>query len=454
MVPTIPQALGWAAATAVVSSGFMASGLAIAADDTASSPRGGAAAPPAAPGLDPQDFPAMDAPPQDTSGKATGTGQRTPAWTFSAFMHADSATLNEKSRLNPGNAVFQARDKGTYLETRFNASDTFGGDRQGKWQLKTYTTSSSTSPSVAGIHSHVDELYVDWKAPNWFATLGKRRVNWGHALAFNPVNVIAPARNPLDPSFATEGQPLGWVSFSGRTVLDLLVTQAAASNAYSGDRPRWGARWSLTGEEKDFALYAFDGGAYPDGRGFPRMLGASFSMNVMPGLTLYGELANFSKNYRRYYSPAGTVFGKAGSVTQAAAGSQLDLGGKSSAFAEVFLNGAGYSTQERASYLQALDLALASGSVGTTISDFVPLSLNRHYLLLGYKKEYREKYSGSINVLLARDGSFSNRFEAAYTVSDYVEVKASLSQDGGGRGTEFGNSPYRKLLQFQLIASF
>ncbi|RQP22654.1 hypothetical protein DZC73_20310 [Albitalea terrae] len=398
----------------------------------------------------------MDAPATDPAGTgpAAKSAQRSPAWTFSAFMHTEVATINDQSRLNPGNTIFQARDHGSYVETRLNASDTFGGDHQGRWQFKTYTTSSSTSPSVAGMHSRVDELYADWKAPRWFATVGKRRINWGHALGFNPVNVVAPARNPLDPSFATEGQPIGWVGFSGDTVLDLLVTHAAARNTYSGDRPRWGARWSVPGDGKDFAVYAFGGAPYPDGRSFPAMLGGSFSMNAMPGLTLYGELAHFSKNYRNYYSPLGTPFTKSGPYSQAAVGSQLDLGGKSSAFVELFINGAGYSRQERSDYLQALDAGIASASVGTTLSDFIPLALNRQYLLLGYKKEYREKYSGSVNVLVARDGSFSNRLEAAYAMSDYLEAKLSLQHDGGGRGTEFGNSPTKRLLQLQLIASF
>lgn len=434
MVPPVSKAFGWAAAaTTLVSSICIPSGMAIAA----------------------QDFPPLDAPgPASAGGESASAGQRSPAWTFAAFARAETATLNNRSRLNPGNAVFNAKAKGSYLETRLNASDTFGDGQQGRWQFKSYSTSSHASPSVAGVHSRVDELYVDWKSPKWFATVGKRRLNWGHALAFNPVNVVAPARNPLDPSFATEGQPIGWLSLSGATVLDVLVTQASKRDTYSGDRPRLGARWSARGDGKDAALYAFGGGPYPDGRRFPRMLGASFSMNAIPGLTLYGELANFSNNYRNYHGPQGTRYTKQGSFSQAALGSQLDLGGKSSAFVELFVNGAGYSARERFGYLQALDTGMASRSAGTTTADFVPLSLNRQYLLLGYRKEYREKYSGSVNILVARDGSFSNRFEAAYTVSDYVELKLSYFVDGGGRGTEFGNTLYKKLLQFQLNASY
>jgi hypothetical protein len=184
------------------------------------------------------------------------------------------------------------------------------------------------------------------------------------------------------------------------------------------------------------------------------MLGASFSVNAMPGLTLYMELADFLRNYRNYYDAAGTVQLQDGSYFQGVAGSSVDLGGKSSLFVEYFYNGQGYTDNLRNNYLLAADTRLAMGGDWALTGDFIALSMNQGYLLVGYKKEYRENYNLNLSVLVAGDRSSSTRVEASYAISDYYELRASYLHNAGDRDSEFGNSPYAGLLEIGFNASF
>lgn len=377
-----------------------------------------------------------------------------PSANISASLHGDVAALNNDSRLMDRGARPHIETEGTYLETRLSATGPLPLGERTRWFFRSYTISSQTSPSAQGLRSRVDEAFADWKSDAGFLALGKRRVNWGHALAFNPVNVIAPPRNPQDPSFETEGQPMLWLGTGSRPALDLVFTQGNTRQSYSGDRPRWGLRAGLPTPEADIALYAFDGGRLPDGKAFSRMLGASFSMNAWSGTTLYGEWARFSTNDRTYYAAGGSAYAKPSAYSQVVIGSQLDLGGRSNAFAEVFFNGAGYSARERSRYLQALDRDIANGAPQGLSKDFMPLSLNRLYALIGYRAEFREKFGGAAGLLGARDGSLSLRLDGSYAASDYVEFKLSYACDAGSRGTEFGNSVFRSVLQLQLSASY
>jgi hypothetical protein len=374
------------------------------------------------------------------------------------FLKNESSSLRRDAVANPAAAYLPLKDNVTFLETRFTLSDQIDALPGTRWLLKTYTTTTKESPSTLGQDSRVDELFFDKRTSQWFASIGKRRVNWGHAQGFNPVNVVAPARNPLDPSFETEGQRMLWASYSGASTLDVLYTRGNERTAYGGDRYRWGLRWDWPGVEGDLALYAYDGGDRPDGQPFERMLGLSFSRTLMPGWSWYGELANFSHNYRRYYRDDGSSYDKSGSYTQAVTGVLLDLGGRSSFFVEGLVNSQAYSPEERDRYIRAL-AASTPGIVTTTgaapvSTDFIPLSMNRSYLLAGFRTEYREKFVFSLNWLAARDGSCSARAEAGYTLSDYYEVKASYVHNVGGRTAEFANYPYSDFLQLQLSASF
>lgn len=394
----------------------------------------------------------------------SGNGERKAQQRVEVFLKGFYSDINNASRINPGNKFQQLQPSTGMAETRVTYSDYLNQQETLRWLFKGYGAASSYQGAKMGLQgggdvplrstARVDEIFADWKGDSMFASIGKRRVNWGHAQGFNPVNVVAPPRDPLNPEYQTEGQPLLWVSRSGALGnIDLILTRNYDEN-WNADQNRWGLRWGGSSQKIDYALYYFDGNSYRDGRAFERMVGASFSADALPGMTLYGEFANFLKNRRNYYSTSFAVQEKGGRYSQAVIGSSLDLGSKSSVFVEFLYNGQGYAQGERSSYLQAAGLRFLTGYDPALAGDFVPVSMNRNYLLANYRKELRERYNLNISTLRARDGSSSTRTAVYYELSDYYEFRASYLYYAGNRNSEFGNNPYRGLFEVGLKASY
>lgn len=387
----------------------------------------------------------------DTPRKA---GHRPNAQT-AVFLKEYYVGINEDSRINPDNRIQALRDNYGVVETRMTLSDRFDSRQALRWLFKGYasTTSIRDTDNVLDSQARVDELFVDGKDGNLFASIGKRRINWGYAQGFNAVNVIAPPRDPLNPDYETEGQPLIWLSRSGSVTTDVILTRNYDRN-WSSDQNRWAVKLGMSPGDSSFSLYYFDGRRYPDGRDFERMLGASFSTNLVAGLTLYADAASFSHNYRNYYRSDGSAFRKDESYFQGVTGVSLDLGGKSSVFLEYFRNHQGYTVDERRNYLATADLRLATATDKALLGDFIPLSMNTKYLLAGYKKEYRDNYNFNLSAMLAEDGSISMRGEVDYALTDYYELRVSYLRNTGDGESEFGNNPYASLLEVGFNASF
>jgi len=374
----------------------------------------------------------------------------------SLFSKVDHAEINRNSSFNPDNMVQNLKNDNTIFQARMTLADSLDEDQKWRWLVKGFgdTTDFPEGDGVLRKHARIDETFIDWKSENLFATAGKRRVNWGHAQGFNVVNVVAPPRDPLNPDYETEGQPMVWLSYAGTVTTDVLLTRGNYRAGYGGDKERWGVRWSLPKAEADYAVYYYDGANYSDGRSFDRMLGASFSANVVPGLTFYGEFAEFSENYRNYYDASGVAQRKANSFFKGVVGSLLDLGSKSNVFVEFMYNGQGYTKDERKNYLAAVDTGFPSGRAYALMSEVLPLSMNLNYALIGYKKEYRERYGLNVSLLAAGDRSSSARIEVSYLFSDYFDIKASYLRNSGRRLSEFGNSSYSELFELQLSTNF
>lgn len=378
------------------------------------------------------------------------------------FFRGFDVNVNQNSRINPGNQFQKLQSLTGMAETRLTLMDYFDRQQSLRWLFKSYAAKSSYGETDRTLCNQVtlcsqvrvDEMFADWKGNNVFASIGKRRVNWGHAQGFNPVNVIAPPRDPLNPSYQTEGQPMIWLDRSGGLgSLDLILTRNYTQN-WNSKQNRWGLRWGGASAKSDYAIYVFDGSPYQDGRAFERMVGASFSADVMPGMTLYMEAANFLHNYRNYYASDLAVQHKSGRYSQSVIGSSLDLGNRTSFFIEYLHNDQGYSQSDRLNYLQAADARLANGYDPTVVADFAQLAMNRNYLLANYKKELREKYNFNISALFAEDRSSSTRAEITYAASDYYEIRSSYLYSAGDKESEFGNTPYRGLFEIGIKASF
>ncbi len=374
----------------------------------------------------------------------------------SVFLKSVSSDINQDSRINPGNRIMQLDKQSQIYEARFTASQLLDDAQQWRWLFKGFASNASYIDQYGKTNQggRVDELFVDKKGDGWFANLGKRRINWGHAQGFNPVNVAVPPRDPTNPGRETEGQPMLWLNKTGDAgSLDVIATRNYDRN-YASDQNRWGIKLGHSEAKSDYALYYFDGARYRDGRSYEQMLGASFSADVYPGITAYLEAARFGSNYRNYYDAAGTNFLRSSAYNQTVAGSTISLGGKRNVTVEYFNNGSGYSTAERLNYFQAADLQLAGGQASTISSDYRVTGMNRDYLLLRYQDEWRERYTGELSMLAAADRSYSLRAQGNYTITDYYELKLVLLRNQGKRDSEFGNNPVSNALELWLGANF
>ncbi|MBI3480032.1 MAG: hypothetical protein HY016_06710 [Nitrosomonadales bacterium] len=374
----------------------------------------------------------------------------------SLFLKSVYNNLNLDSRINPGNRVMLLDQQRQIFEARLTLSQHLDEAQQWRWLFKGFASIASyiDQYGMTNQGGRVDELFVDRKGAGWFANLGKRRIVWGHAQGFNPVNVVVPPRDPTNPSRETEGQPMLWVNkASGAGALDVIATRNYDRN-YASDQNRWGVKLSHAAAKSDYALYYFDGSRYRDGRAYERMLGGSFSADVYPGITVYLEAARFADNYRNYYDATGASFFKNGAYSQTVAGSTLNLGGKRSVAVEYFRNEPGYSEAERLNYFQAADQQLSGGPATGIANDFRLTWMNRDYLLVRYQNEWRERYTLDASALLAGDNSHLLRAQGNYAISDYYELRIVLLRYQGSHDSEFGNNPVRNALELWLGANF
>lgn len=394
-----------------------------------------------------------------TQGKTTpDTPQRTTNIEAegSLFIKSVSNDINQNSRINPGNRVMQLDKQNRIYEARLTVNQHLDEAQQWRWLFKGFASNASyiDQYGMTNQGGRIDELFMDKKGEGWFANLGKRRINWGHAQGFNPVNVVVPPRDPTNPSRETEGQPMLWLNkTSGAESLDVIATRNYDRN-YASNQNRWGIKWGYSEAKSDYVLYYFDGARYRDGRAYERMLGASFSAEVYPGITAYLEAARFGGNYRNYYDATGATFLKNSAYSQTVAGSTINLGGKRSVVFEYYRNGQGYSAAERLNYFQSADLQLSSGQTAAISRDYKVTGMNRDYLLVRYQDEWRERYTGELSVLAAADRSYSLRAQGNYAISDYYELRLVLLRNQGKRISEFGNNPVSNALELWLGANF
>lgn len=374
----------------------------------------------------------------------------------SVYLKNVRSDLNSGSRINPDNRDPRLQDNLSVLETRLTLSDKLDTSAQWRWLFKGFNAISSARAPDGSLRdeARVDELFVDWKAADWFASLGKRRINWGHAQGFNPVNVVVPPRDPLDPGRETEGQPMAWINrVSGAQAVDVVMTRNY-DRAYLSDQNRWGLKWSLAAGKSDYALYYFDGQRDGDGRRMERMLGGSFSADIFPGVTLYMEAARFGANNRNYYDASSLRINKSGAYWQAVAGSSVSLGSKRRVALEYFRNDQGYSKTERLNYFRATDTQLASGADSAISNDYFVTGMNRNYALVSYQDEFRERYLLDVSALLPGDQSYLLRVQGKYAVSDRYELRMVLLHNNGANASEFGNNRVSNVLELGLGISF
>ena len=380
-----------------------------------------------------------------SSGVASA-GQGGPSSRAEVFLKGFLTEINKTSPVNPGNRALALMERTGTVETRLTAQDFLDRDHSWRWLFRGFAAGPNyhgADGSQGAKEARVDEIFTDWKGDTLFSSFGKRRINWGHAQGFNPVNVVAPPRDPLNPQYQTEGQPMIWASASAAMgTADVILTRDYGQD-WNSAAFRWGARWTIASATSDFSLYYFGGEKHKDGGDYEAMTGVSFATSFTGGFTLYAEGAWFARNYRGYYGHDGERLQKAGGYAQGVAGVSVNLGSRSSFFVEALYNGQGYSKEERSRFMAS-----------PAAADFIPLAMNRGYLLANLRKDFMEKWNFGANLLAAGDGSASARVELDYSITDYYEAQVSYLRNFGPRDSEFGASPVKGFLQIGIKASF
>ncbi len=382
--------------------------------------------------------------------------------------------LDETSHLNPRNEILDLGKGAADVEARVTVSDYLNDGKSVRVLFKGYSFYSSDTDAGSNRRNlaRVDELFADWKADNWFLSVGKRRINWGTAMAFNPVNVIVPPRDPLNPKLETEGQPVAWLSFNRSAVTTDLFFTRNYDKDWNSDLNRWGARVGVMIGDWDVSAYYFDGQAYRptaetaggvrDGRDYERMLALTLSGNLFAGVTLYSEIAEFSHSGRQYYGADRVGKLKDQSYVQAVVGSYIVLSpesflsffnGDASVTLELYFNGEGYTPSERNNYFEALDQVLSGGNPAV-LADYRFAGMNRFYVLASYRNTFKERYTTELTGLLSQDRSFSLQAQIQYNLSDYYTARAKFTHNQGGSQTEFGNAPVSDAVEFSFDVNF
>ncbi len=374
----------------------------------------------------------------------------------SLFLSQEFNSINHASRFADVAPPEMQSNSNFNSQLRINAKGKIADREQARWLFKAYANSAKIAEGDTVYHGHarIDEAFIDWREGANFLSVGKRRVNWGHARAFTAVNVIAPARDPLNPDFELEGQNMLWLSHHQDDSFDFILTRGnqreISADRISGDRARYGLRWSRTREQYDVALSYFDGGNYAEQAPFARMFGLSFSANLMPGLSAYGEWAQFQ--HRPTVFPALKPYeAQRSQYRRQILGLLLDLGDKARVFVEIYHNGLGRDATERQQFWSDLDDARRGRGAMPTLDNF---SLNRNYWLLAYKKEFLENFEFNGSLILAGDRSSILRAEQIYLASDYWDIRAIYSRVSGSENSEFGNHLLNHQIALQVRAHF
>ena len=374
-------------------------------------------------------------------------------------------SVNEASKVNPGNEIWDIQDSKRTLQIYSQISDFLDEEEAFRWMFKAYGNSEYESGEGNGEEEdlvRIDELFVDWAVGDWFVNLGKRRITWGTTSAFNPVNVVVPPKNPLVPDPETEGHPLFLLNYAGELIsFDLVYTKDYDRDWY-GDLERWGARLSFLFDEFDIGFYYLDGEKYEDGSEYSRMAGASYSSNFLDDATLYIEVASFLKRYRVAFSEAGVPEVADESFVSGAIGSVITLDGNASVLLELYHNGRGYTKEERDNYYTTADQSLSPVPTESELSDYQKLvlaqyevwAMNRNYLLCSYSKSFREKYSVGVTAIAAQDGSALATLNGSYAISDYYLFDISYRQYTGDDDSEFGNYYLSSITTLSLSSTF
>lgn len=360
--------------------------------------------------------------------------------------------INDDSRRNPNNEVANMLDTAQNLEVELEMSHKLGKSKDFRWFIKTHNFIDSDIDKEE--YARIDEAFVDYSLDKWYVMLGKKRINWGHAFAFNPVNVVVPPKDLLNPNQETEGHPMLWMQKGfNKWSINTIVTKNYDKD-WQADSNQWGVRVNKIFDAFDVSLYYFDGQEYTSGDPYPTLIGSSFSVDFGDGALMYGEFANFGYNDRNYYDAAGNVYRKDGKYNDWVLGFNNRFGLENTFLLEFFHGGSGYSESERKNYLNTVDNNISSPNISSLLEDFLFTEMAKNYLLVGYEKTWKDNYNYIFRSLISEDKSILFGMIGTYTFKDSYALELLWRHTQGGRNSELGNDAIDDELKLSLIITY
>ena len=317
-------------------------------------------------------------------------------WRGKATASADASFIYQKGALYFGN----------------DGSDT-------RARLADHETPASRPSAV------LSEFYGTWNVHDHFnVTLGKKRIVWGPGLAFNPVDLLNPPKDPTDPTLQRAGSwlarleaPFDLFTLSlvaaGKVTRQLggipsgLVYYPEAHPAAQYDkygnlqadgfdgRPHYAvaARAYALWQETDWSLYWFQTQLYNDAFNYKNRIGFSASHVFFDALELHVEGLGYTGSAKAFFDPDCignvTAFQRCGMLgktpggntqiddgavrVKALAGGRWQFGDNASFTFEYLYNGEGYNAAQFGDFVQIMSLRpQLSALLDTAASMHVP----------------------------------------------------------------------------------
>ena len=316
------------------------------------------------------------------------------------------------------------------------------------------------------------EAYASWQVDAGRSLqVGKRALRWGKGYAWSPVAFLERAKDPSDPELAREGFVMAtgaWVrSYDGP--LQALSLTAAAVPTTGGLNPDFGGGAGNAGHANPaLKLYALvldtDLDLIWAGRGSrgPRV-GFDFSRNLGRQLEVHGEWSRVADAPRAMMVGAGTLQTQAINHTSALIGLRYLSERDTTVIAELYRNGAGYSTDELGAFY-----ALARASSGdpalwplasrAAASGYArPNAARRYAYFRVSQKEPLDilDFTPSVSLIVnTGDHSWSITPELLFTGIRNLELRARLALNQGAAGTEYGERAVRSRVELRARLYF
>lgn len=317
---------------------------------------------------------------------------------------------------------------------------------------------------------HAQALYeggLHWALDtNWALDVGKRVQRWGKGYAWNPVAFVERPKDANDPQQSREGYAMiggEWVrSFDGAwggalsaaSVTALLVPVTGDLNDDYGPpehvNPALKVSALVHDTDVDF-LWAGAGSR-------PARWGVDFSRNLGAQLEVHGEWARAYGLRRPLVQPGGAIVQQQIDPISWLLGLRYITEREVTWFAELYRNGAGYTDDEYAAFLQAAAGATPPRVATLAQTAYLRANPGRDYAQLRIvgKEPFDWLYSAPALTLIVnlQDRSFSLTPELVYTGVENIELRARWVWLQGSDLSEFGARPVRSRLEAYARWSF